>query len=333
MLDQLLLTKLYVPRVHASLVARPRLAGKLEEGMGCKLTLISAPAGFGKTTLLGEWRMLHLKEGRALAWVSLDEGDNDPARFLSYLVAALREVCEVCEGIGQNARVLGSPEPPPVQEILTGLINEVTKTPYDFALILDDYHLIENPTVHEAVCFLLDHLPPPMHLIIASRTDPPLSIPRLRVRGQFMEIRAKDLRFQPEEAARFLKGVMGLELAARDVAELEARTEGWIAGLQLAAHAMRGRRDVSGFINALDSHPHILDYLTEEVFQGQPESIQSFLLETSILERMNGPLCEAVTGRSGAGRRWRGWRRPTSLPSRWMRSGVGTVTITSSLGS
>src|SRR5919107_579075 len=251
--EALLTTKLYVPRAHPNLVPRARLGELLREGMNRKLTLISAPAGFGKTTLLSEWRMLHLGAERPLAWVSLEEPDNDPTRFLSYLVAAL---------------------------------------------ILDDYHVIANEAVHDAISFLVDHLPPQAYLVIASRTDPPLPLARLRARGQMTEIRADDLRFTPEETDAFLQGVMGLELPEGSVAVLEERTEGWIAGLQLAALSMRGREDISGFVAALKgSSRYVLDYLAEEVLQHQPDDVRAFLLQTSILDRLSGPLCDAAANR------------------------------------
>ena len=284
-----------MPRAQPNLVPRPRLGELLAEGMNRKLTLVSAPAGFGKTTLLSEWLTMHSGEGYPVAWVALDEGDNDPARFLSYLVAALQTVTE---GVGEAALVsLHSPQPPPIEPILTALINEVDAIPNDFALVLDDYHLVEAESVHDAVTFLLDHLPPQMHLVIASRTDPPLPLSRLRARGQMTEIRDDDLRFTSEEAAAFLEDVMGLNLSAEDVGALEQRTEGWIAGLQLAALSMQGLDDVSGFIEAFTgSNRYVLDYLAEEVLKKQPEQVQGFLLQTSILDRLSGALCDAVTG-------------------------------------
>jgi LuxR family transcriptional regulator, maltose regulon positive regulatory protein len=286
-----------VPRAHPNLVPRPRLGELLAEGINRKLTLISAPAGFGKTTLLSEWRMLHLGAERPLAWVSLEEPDNDPTRFLSYLVAALQTIeADIGEAVLNSLR---SPQPPPIESVLTALINEIASIPEEFALILDDYHVIANEAVHDAISFLVDHLPPQAHLVIASRTDPPLPLARLRARGQMTEIRADDLRFTPEETDAFLQGVMGLELPEGSVAVLEERTEGWIAGLQLAALSMRGREDVSGFIAALKgSSRYVLDYLAEEVLQHQPDDVRAFLLQTSILDRLSGPLCDAVTDRA-----------------------------------
>ena len=296
MIDQLLTTKLYIPQTHPNLVPRPRLSERLKEGMGRKLTLISAPAGFGKTTLLSEWRMLHLSREWPLAWVSLDEGDNDPVRFLSYFVAALQMIAE---GIGESALAsLRSPQPRPIETILTVLVNEVAAIPEEFALVLDDYHVIEAEPVHNAVTFLLAHLPPQIHLVIVSRTDPPLPLARLRARGQMTELRAADLRFTCEEAAAFLNDVMGLDLSAKEIAALEEHTEGWIAGLQLAALSIQGLEDISGFIAAFaGSNRYILDYLTQEVVERQPAQIQAFLLETSILSRLTAGLCDEVVGR------------------------------------
>ena len=292
--EALLTTKLYVPRAHPNLVPRPRLGELLTEGMNRKLTLISAPAGFGKTTLLSEWRMLHSDSSRPIGWISLDGGDNDLARFLSYMVAALQNVEP---GVGEDALLLlRSPQLPPVETIMTALINSVGQIPVEFVLLLDDYHVIANETIHCAVTFLLDYLPPQTHLVIASRVDPPLPLSRLRTRGQMTELRAADLRFTPEEATAFLKDVMGLSLSPTEVQALEDRTEGWIAGLQLAALSMQGREDVSGFIRAFTgSNRYVLDYLVEEVLDKQPEPITSFLLQTSILDRLSGGLCDAVT--------------------------------------
>ena len=288
---------MYIPQTNP--VPRPRLGERLKEGMGRKLTLISAPAGFGKTTLLSEWRMLHLGEEYPLAWISLDEGDNDPARFLAYLVAALRTIEA---DVGESALVsLRSPQLPPIESVLTALINEVATIPRDFALVLDDYHLIANEAVHGSISFLLDHLPPQAHLVIASRTDPPLPVARLRARGELTEISAADLRFTPDEAAAFLEEVMGLHLSASEVEALEERTEGWIAGLQLAALSMHGREDISGFIAALrGTNRYVLDYLAQEVLHHQPDDVRSFLLQTSVLGRLSGPLCDAVVASTGS---------------------------------
>jgi LuxR family transcriptional regulator, maltose regulon positive regulatory protein len=290
-----LLTKLSVPSVRASLVPRPRLGGRIEEGTVRKLTLVSAPAGFGKTTLLSVWAS-ELSSGRSVAWLSLDAADNDPARFWRYFVTA---VDQLQPGSGETAlALLGSPQAPPIEAVLTTLLNELADLEADAVLVLDDYHLIESRKIHEALAFFIEHLPARMHLILSTRADPPLPLSRLRARGEMAELRAADLHFTPGEAATFLHRVMGLELSAEEVAELETRTEGWIAGLQMAALAMRDRADVPGFIEAFTgSHRHILDYLVEEVLDQQSEGTRTFLLETSVLGRMCGPLCDVVTGR------------------------------------
>ena len=231
----ILATKLYIPQPRPGIVRRPRLIERLNDGLQRKLTLISAPAGFGKTTLVSEGVA---GCGRPVAWLSLDEGDNDPTRFLTYLVAALQTILA---NIGAGLLgVLQSPQPPPIESILTALLNEITAVPDNFILVLDDYHVIDSKPVDEALGFLLEHLPPQMHLVIATREDPDLPLARLRARGQLTELRAADLRFTPAEAAEFLNQVMGLNLSAEDIAALETRTEGWIAGLQLAALALQG---------------------------------------------------------------------------------------------
>ena len=292
MSTSILATKLYLPPPRPRVVLRPRLIERLNEGLYRKLTLISAPAGFGKTTLVSGWVA---GCDRPAAWLSLDEGDNDPIRFLSYLVAALQTIArDIGEGV---LGAVQSPHPPPTETILTALLNEIISIEDDFVLVLDDYHVIDARPVDDTLAFLLDHLPPQMHLIIATREDPHLPLSRLRVRGQMSELRAADLRFAASEAGEFLEGVMGLNLSAEDIATLGDRTEGWIAGLQLAALSMRGREDVTGFIRAFaGDNRYIVDYLVEEVLQRQPESIRGFLLQTSILDRLNGPLCDAVTG-------------------------------------
>jgi ATP/maltotriose-dependent transcriptional regulator MalT len=269
---------------------RPRLIERLNEGMHRRLTLICAPAGFGKTTLLSEWAT---GCERPSAWLSLDEGDNEPTRFLSYFVAALQSVAADI-GVGVLG-ALQSPQPPPTESILADLINEIAAVPDNFVLVLDDYHVMDTRAVDDALTFLLEHLPPRMHLIIATREDPHLHLARLRARGQLTELRATDLRFTPNEAAEFLKGVMDLSLSAEDIAALETRTEGWIAGLQLAAISMQGHNDTTSFIESFTgSHHFVLDYLVEEVLEQQSESVQAFLLRTSILDRLCGPLCDAV---------------------------------------
>jgi LuxR family maltose regulon positive regulatory protein len=295
MTTSLLTTKLYVPRARPSLVPRPRLIERLNEGLDRKLTLISAPAGYGKTTLVGEWVQAMSGEAPliAVAWLSLDENDNDPTRFLSYTIAALRTVeVDIAQG---TSSALQSFQGPPAESILVSLINEIASLPGRIVLVLDDYHLIDAQPVHDALTFLLRHLPPNMNLFIATREDPQLPLARLRGRGQLTELRAADLRFTSSEAAEFLDQVMGLDLSGEDIAALETRTEGWIAGLQLAAVSMQGRTDVVGFIQSFTgSHRFVLDYLVEEILEQQPESIQTFLLQTSLLDRLTGPLCDAV---------------------------------------
>src|SRR5215212_350789 len=293
----ILATKLYVPPPRPEAVPRSRLIERLDDGLHRKLTLVSAPAGFGKTTLLGEWATTL---PRPAAWLSLDEGDNDPTRFLSYLVAALLTIApNIREGV---LGALRSPHPP-TESILTPLLNEMAAVVEDSVLILDDYHVVDAEAVDDALTFLVEHLPPRMHLVIATREDPPLPIARLRARGQMSELRAAELRFTLTEAAEFLGGAMSLKLSAEEMAALEDRTEGWIAGLQLAALSMRGREDVPGFIRAFaGDNRYVLDYLAEEVLRRQPERIRSFLLRTSVLERLSGPLCDAVTSKEDGGR-------------------------------
>ncbi len=300
----ILATKLYIPPPRPKVVLRPRLIERLNEGLpaGRKLTLISAPAGFGKTTLVSEWVAgpWHRPPGqvgeRPAAWLSLDEGDSDPARFLAYFIAALQTIAPTT-GVGVLA-ALQSPQPPPTELLLTTLLNEIAVIPDRFVLVLDDYHIVDVKPVDNALTFLLEHLPPQMHLVIATREDPSLPLARLRARGQLTELRAADLRFTPAEAAEFLNQMMGLNLSAENIATLEARTEGWIAGLQLAALSMQGRSDAAGFIQAFTgSHHFILDYLVEEVLQRQPEHTRNFLLQTSILDRFDAPPCNAVTER------------------------------------
>ncbi|HEX6736733.1 MAG TPA: tetratricopeptide repeat protein, partial [Vicinamibacteria bacterium] len=295
--EGLLRTKLYIPPPRPDLVPRPRLLGRLEAGLRGRLTLLAAPAGSGKTTLLSAWRAQPSGSAVPLAWVSLDAGDNDPVRFLGYLAAALDALDP---GIAADAlALLRSPRRPP-ETILTALLNALAALPRDAVLVLDDYHAIEAPDVHRALAALLEHLPPRLHLVVSSREDPPLPLARLRARGELLELRAADLRFTPAEAAAFLTGAMGLPLTAEQVAALGERTEGWAAGLQLAALSLRGRQDAGTFIEAFaGSHRHLVDYLVEEVLERQPAPLQAFLLETAILERLCGPLCDAVTGRDG----------------------------------
>jgi LuxR family transcriptional regulator, maltose regulon positive regulatory protein len=297
----LLETKLYVPRSRRPLVPRPRLSERLDRGTGSTLTLVSAPAGFGKTTLLTEW----LAAGpaapageRLVAWLSLDRADNGPASFWTYVIAALRTVAS---GVGENAlTLLQAPQPPRIETVLTALLNDLGATADDIVLVLDDYHVIDASDVQDGMAFLLDHLPSQLHVVIASRADPALPLARWRARGELVEIRAAELRFTPDEAASYLNEMMGLRLTAQDVAALEARTEGWIAALQLAALSMQGRDDVASFIAGFAGDDrYVVDYLVEEVLARQPDRVQAFLLQTSILGRLSGPLCDAVSGQGG----------------------------------
>src|SRR5215217_7002 len=296
--DPLASTKLRPSQPRPKLVARPRLVESLTREPGRRLTLLSAPAGFGKTTLLNKWVKDSVGGESCVAWLSLDEGDNDPTRFLSYLVAAIRRTVE--EGFGEGVlAALRSPQPPRLEALTAALINEFADLPGEVSLILDDYHLIDSEAVHGIVSFLLERLPPDMHLVISGRTDPPLQISRLRARGQMAELGAAELAFTEIEAGAFLRGVMGLELSEQDIATLEERTEGWIAGLQLAGLSMRGRKDPSGFVESFSgSHRDVLDFLAEEVLGRQPPHVREFLLATSILDDLTGPLCDDLTGHS-----------------------------------
>jgi LuxR family maltose regulon positive regulatory protein len=296
----LVTTKFYIAPPRSDLVERPRLLQRLDAGLrqGHRLILISAPAGFGKTTLLASWissiEDRHADIHDRLAWLSLDEDDDDPARFLVYLWAAVQKA-----GVdsGQDTSWTQEGEPPVARSILATLINRVALLPHRLVLVLDDYHALTNGAIHRAIAFLLDHLPGNMHLVIASRTDPPLPLARLRVRGQMSELREADLRFTPGEVTAFLNQVMGFDLSPADVAALAVRTEGWIAGLQLAALSMRDRDDAAGFARSFSgSHRYVLDYLTDEVLRQQPPVVQEFLLRTSILEQLSGPLCDEVAG-------------------------------------
>ena len=301
MSDALLLTKLYIPPPRTNLVLRPRLVEQLNKGLssGRKLTLISAPAGFGKTTLVSEWVAgprdcpPKLLCGSSVAWLSLDEADNDPARFISYLVAALQTIKA---GIGESLlAALQGPQPLQIGTILTSLLNEISTYPEHFVLILDDYHSLDSKSIDQLLDFLVEHQPPQMHLVITTREDPQLPLARYRARGQLTELRAADLRFTCGEATEYLNDVTGLGLSVENITALETRTEGWIAGLQLAAISMQGHKDPAGFIQSFTgSHRFVMDYLLEEVLQQQSESIQVFLLHTSMLDRMCGLLCDAI---------------------------------------
>jgi ATP/maltotriose-dependent transcriptional regulator MalT len=294
--DALLATKLRVPRTRRGLVPRPRLANWLTEALAGELTVISAPAGFGKTALLADWTR---SSDRKPAWLSLDVGDNDPVRFWRQVAAALDSVRP---GTAQRLAPLLDAPGHPLEAVVTVLVNDLA-TASEVVLVLDDYHLIEAPAIHESVVFLLEHLPAGLRLVIASRTDPPLPLPRLRGRGQLAELRAGELRFTRPEAAALLREAVGADLPDDAIAALEARTEGWAAGLQLAGLSLRGHADPAGFIAGFSgSHRYVLDYLAEEVLDRQPEPVRAFLLETSVLDRLSGDLCDAVTGRGGSQR-------------------------------
>jgi len=297
----ILATKLYIPPRRSHIVLRPRLIERLDEGLHRRLTLISAPAGFGKTTLVSEWvaGCERFDPKVHIAWLSLDEGDSDPARFMAYLIAALQTIrAELGEGL---LPILQSHQPPSIESLETFLLNEISVSPETILLILDDYHLIDSQSVDQALTFLVEHLPPQMHLVIATREDPQLPLARLRARNQLIELRATDLRFTSTESAEFLNHAMGLKITAEDIVALESRTEGWIAGLQLAALSMQGHPNTTSFIKSFTgSHHFVLDYLIEEVFQQQSESVRSFLLRTSLLDRLCGPLCDAVLDSSSA---------------------------------
>jgi ATP/maltotriose-dependent transcriptional regulator MalT len=287
---QVLRAKLYVPRSRPDAVPRPRLHERLDEGVRRELTVVSAPAGFGKTTLLADWSQ---RSELPVAWVSLDERDDDPVRFFVYLIAAIGTIYE---DFGETTRAflrsLQSREE--LEPVLTTLSNEILELPRDFVLVLDDYHAIRSETIHDALAFLLEHSPPPMHLVVVGRTSPPLPLSRLRARGRLTEIRATDLRFTLKEAADFLDRTMGLDLTGESVATLEKETEGWIVGLQLAAHALR--EDETRPVEAFEgSARHVFDYLADEVLSRQPEEVREFLLRTSVVETLSGPLCEALT--------------------------------------
>ncbi len=286
MSEDILQTKLYIPPLRPNFVARPRLIQKLKQGLGGKLTLVSAPAGYGKTTLVAEGLLNP-------AWLSLDENDNDPTRFWVYVFAALKKVWVDLDYGG--IATLKSPQPPAIETILTNLINQATVLSDKITLVLDDYHIIEKQAVHQAMAFLLDHLPPQMHLVIISRSDPPLNLARMRGLGQLTELREAELRFTAAETKRFFQQVAELRLTTDSIEALHRRTEGWVVGLQLAGLAMQGRKDTAEFVQAFTGdHSYILDYLTEEVYQRQSSTVKAFLLKSSILNRLSGPLCDAI---------------------------------------
>jgi LuxR family maltose regulon positive regulatory protein len=288
-------TKLYVPKLRPGLVTRPRLRERLRRGAESRLTLVSAPAGFGKTTLLAEWMDETAGEDHSVAWLSLDPADNDPASFWTYVVTALRTAVP---GVGSSALELIASSPLPTELVLTTVLNELAAAPKGVWLVLDDYHVVDSHDIRDGVAFFLEHLPPHVHVVLSTRADPDLPLSRWRVRGELAEVRAAELRFTFEEAAAYLNEVAGLDLASEDVAALEERTEGWIAALQLAALSIQGREDVSSFIARFAGDDrYIVDYLVEEVLRHQPDPVRGFLLQSAVLDRLAGPLCDAVTGR------------------------------------
>jgi LuxR family maltose regulon positive regulatory protein len=296
-LHPLLATKLHVPRPRTHLVPRAHLVERLQQGVEHPLTLVSGPAGFGKTTVLAQWCA---QSDLPVAWFSIEAEDNDPTRFLSYLIAALQTLDSQ---LGTTAlALLRTPQPAPPKAVLTLLTNDlIERGGGDVALVLDDYHVITDESIQRGMTFLLEHLPPQLHLVLATRADPPLPLSRLRAQGQLTEVRTADLRFGAAETSTFLQEVMGLDLEASAIATLERRTEGWIAGLQLAALSLQGRADISAFLTAFSGgHRYVLDYLSDEVLARQSVAVQQFLLYTCILERLSGPLCDAVTGQEGS---------------------------------
>ena len=311
MVGDLLQTKLYVPRKRPSLVPRSRLIERLNQGLARKLTLVSAPAGFGKTTLVSNW----VAECELpTAWLSLDDEDSDPARFLIYLAASLQTIDTELGTAALHS--FQSEQPPPVKAAVSALINEISAIPDRIILVLDDYHLIKSEAIHNALAYLLEHQPPQLHLVITTREDPPIPLPRWRARGEISEIREGDLRFTLTETAALLNDSMKLNLTPEQIETLGSKTEGWISGLQLAALSLRGQTDVDHFLDSFaGSNRFILDYLIEEVFRQQPPEIRDFLLQTAVLEQLSAPLCAAD---------YCGWRNSSSrCPSDAGAAGTG----------
>jgi LuxR family maltose regulon positive regulatory protein len=293
----LIATKLHIPALRHGLVARTRLTERLHRGATSRLTLVCAPAGFGKTTLLSAWLAAAPPEEGSVAWLSLEASDCQPGVFWTYVITALQTVAP---GVGVDALALLQAAQAPIETVLTMLVNELDAAPNTIYLVLDDYHVVDGSDVGAGVVFVLEHLPPHVHLVIGSRADPALPLARLRSRGDLVEIRAADLRFTLDEAATYFNEIIGLDLTADDITALEGRTEGWIAALQLAALSMQGRTDVAGFIAGFSGDDrYIVDYLVGEVLRRQPDDVRAFLIQTSILDRLSGPLCDAVTARPG----------------------------------
>jgi LuxR family maltose regulon positive regulatory protein len=292
-----LATKLYVPAPRRSFVARPRLREKLRTGADSGLTLVSAPAGFGKTALLADWIATTAGNDRSVAWLSLDAGESEPAALWGYVATSLQAAVP---GVGRTALELLASPPLATELVLTALVNDLSAVPHDVWLVLDDYHTVDNPETGAGMTYFLEHLPQHVHVVVSTRSDPALPLSRWRVKRGLVEIRAADLRFTPEEAAAYLNDVAGLELAAAQVSTLEQRTEGWIAALQLAALSLRDRADAAGFVERFAGDDrYVVDYLVDEVLEHQPDDVRSFLQHTAILDRLTGPLCDAVTGHGG----------------------------------
>lgn len=266
---------------------------RIQRGLSRRLTLISAPAGFGKTTLLADC-VGKIKE--PVGWISLDEQDNDKVRFLKYFINAIQQIEK---GIGDNSLLaLQSQQPLETEILVTGLINDIADIDHPFVVVLDDYHVITDTEIQQILLFLLDNQPPQMHMVISSRADPPWPLARLRARGEIEEIRIQDLRFTLDEVAILLNEIMGFTLSSKDLAALEKRTEGWVAGLQMAAIALQNQQDKASYIQAFTgSHRYIFDYLMEEVLNSVPDDAREFLLRTSILDQFNGSLCDFVIER------------------------------------
>ena len=297
MASPLVETKLYVPRLRRSVVARPRLSGRLSDGSECQADADLRPRRFRQDDAAHRVARRAGTENRSVAWLSLEESDSQPATFWTYVITALQTAVP---GVGASVLPLLQSAQPPIETVLATVLNELAAAPNDVDLVLDDYHLVDGPDVRAGMAFLLEHLPPQVHLVISTRADPLLPLARLRARGELVEVRAADLRFTPDEVAAYLNDVIGLDLAPTDIAALEGRTEGWIAALQLAALSMQGRTDIGGFIAGFAGDDrYIVDYLVEEVLQRQTEQVRTFLLRTCILDRLSGPLCDAVTGEPG----------------------------------